>query len=395
MRYPKIPPHRKKKLKKLARMMNRQNIEGIPITSSLLRCFDIALSDEEVDFLLSMGTAPSNADKLRSLSGKSEGEYKSFLENILRKGFIWIRRDDAGNETFNLAPVMVGWIEIYLSDGKETPESIAFSRSLENYFQSFRRFNIFPLRNLFNLAHRFISKPLRTVATIDSEGKSGKKSSISVNRTLQPELSSVHPTRSVSELIEKYGDHHNIALMHCLCRQWHRMIDEPCRFDIPSESCMAIGMYTRQIVDYGIGRYITKEEALNILRESQKKGAMHIVFYDREDITLPEIGICSCCWDCCGIIGNYNRGIIPLHLRSHYLAHIPDDSLCTGCGRCEKFCPTAAAKVIEKKAQIDTGKCIGCGQCAFQCPENVIELRSEERDVLLPLQKKGEARIQG
>ncbi|MBW2432129.1 MAG: 4Fe-4S binding protein, partial [Deltaproteobacteria bacterium] len=53
-----------------------------------------------------------------------------------------------------------------------------------------------------------------------------------------------------------------------------------------------------------------------------------------------------------------------------------------------------AITVNNGKSQIDVDKCIGCGQCEFQCPNNVITLIAQEREVMLPLQKRSEARIQ-
>jgi ferredoxin len=38
-------------------------------------------------------------------------------------------------------------------------------------------------------------------------------------------------------------------------------------------------------------------------------------------------------------------------------------------------------------------KCIGCGQCELQCPEGVIALEYKEREVVLSLLKKSEARL--
>lgn len=47
-----------KKLRQLAVLMNTRHQNPFPLTGELLGCFDIALTEEEVDFLLAMGTEP-------------------------------------------------------------------------------------------------------------------------------------------------------------------------------------------------------------------------------------------------------------------------------------------------------------------------------------------------
>ena len=52
-----------------------------------------------------------------------------------------------------------------------------------------------------------------------------------------------------------------------------------------------------------------------------------------------------------------------------------DQSKCTSCGNCAKFCPTGAIKVAEgEKAVIDTDSCIGCGACVNVCNDDAVKL---------------------
>ena len=130
-----------------------------------------------------------------------------------------------------------------------------------------------------------------------------------------------------------------------------------------------------------------------MVRELQAKGAVHQVFHKDEDVNNPELAICNCCWDCCGVFGSYNRGILPLNLHSYYEAQLRDPSLCIGCATCVDFCPVHAIAMVEDKCKIDPATCIGCGQCEIHCPEEAISLNENERRVFLPLKKKSEARI--
>ena len=156
---------------------------------------------------------------------------------------------------------------------------------------------------------------------------------------------------------------------------------------------MIFGILGTAWESYGYGRKISKEEAVDILKEVRERGAVHSVVHERDDYRLPVAAICNCCWDCCGILRPYNMGAVPLMYNAAYLAKIKDDADCKECGNCEKYCPTTAMKLEDKKVLFDNKKCIGCGQCAFQCRQNNIEMVPNERKVYLPILKKTEARV--
>jgi len=393
MRKSKISKERREKLSALARLMNKQNITSIPVTRELLDCFDVAITKKEADFLLRMGTENFTYEQISSLSDLPERSFRTFLEAILKKGLVWTRINEKEEESYTLAPILVGWFELYLSDGADTPQKREFARSIDRLFRSWGKFNVYPIRSLWNYHTKRRSRAHRRVVVPQNPSQKAKTVEIAIDRPLRNSDMEVHLTESVNELIEKYGKKNKIALVHCFCRQWRKFVGEPCRFGQPYESCIVLGDFTSYVVKYGIARYVSKEEALRIIQEVQDKGAVHQVFHEREDIKQPEIAICNCCWDCCGILGSYNRGLLPMRVKSYYLAQIIDDSLCTGCGTCAKYCPTRAVYVINKKSQIDVGKCIGCGQCELQCPEGVIALEYKEREVVLPLLRKSEARL--
>ena len=54
-----------------------------------------------------------------------------------------------------------------------------------------------------------------------------------------------------------------------------------------------------------------------------------------------------------------------------------DEALCNGDRICENVCPTAAIRVIEKKARVDGDRCVACLKCVDACPENAVTLELE------------------
>ena len=388
-----ILKEREKRLKELAKLMNTRHQNPYPIAEPLLSCLDHVLDNEELDFLIEMGTDPYTYETALSRSSLPEEPFKGLFEGILRKGYAWPHDTQDGKQWFKLPGFMLGAFEVYLADGVETPEKKEFARRLDTLLQSFAKLNTFPTRNFFNSQIRS-SRPQQSIVIPGSLPKgAGKGHTITVGKTIDAAPTKVYPTKTVEALIEKNGDDQNIAVIHCFCRQYHKMMDEACRFEHPPQSCIAIGSLARFSVQYGTGRYLRKAEALELLHELQSKGAVHQVFHQDEDINNPEIAICNCCWDCCGVLGSYNRGIIPLNLHAFFEAQLSDESLCNGCAICIDFCPVQAISLDDDLSRIDREKCIGCGQCEIQCSQEAIRMVENERTVFLPLVKKSEARI--
>ncbi|MBN0989720.1 RnfABCDGE type electron transport complex subunit B [Amphritea pacifica] len=57
-----------------------------------------------------------------------------------------------------------------------------------------------------------------------------------------------------------------------------------------------------------------------------------------------------------------------------------EESLCTGCCRCFRVCPTDAIIGANKQLHyVFKEACTGCGKCVTACPENCIALHQEEQ----------------
>lgn len=48
------------------------------------------------------------------------------------------------------------------------------------------------------------------------------------------------------------------------------------------------------------------------------------------------------------------------------------ESLCTGCGLCEKVCPAKAVLLQDKTAAVAKDRCLSCGHCAAVCPAGAV-----------------------
>ncbi|MGI6283368.1 DUF362 domain-containing protein [Caproicibacterium lactatifermentans] len=60
-----------------------------------------------------------------------------------------------------------------------------------------------------------------------------------------------------------------------------------------------------------------------------------------------------------------------------------DQSLCVGCGSCQRNCAHSAITIADRKASIDHSKCVGCGRCIGACPRDAVLPASDESNDIL------------
>ncbi len=140
--------------------------------------------------------------------------------------------------------------------------------------------------------------------------------------------------------------------------------------------------HARRHVDMGIGRYLTKEEAFELLDKVQQAG----LILQPENSQRPD-AICCCCGDCCVIfkmLSNHPRPV-DMYVTNFYAQVNPD--LCTGCGVCVEKCQLNALATVDGVAEVNLERCIGCGNCVVLCPDKAITLLKKEPEKV-PLKDK-------
>lgn len=170
-----------------------------------------------------------------------------------------------------------------------------------------------------------------------------------------------------------------IAVANCVCRQSKDIQGQPCTYSDIRETCLQIGTdHARQYVEMGIARYITREEAFDILDRAREAG-----FILQPENSLRPENICCCCGDCCGLLSAVVKSPRPADLyASNYYAEA-DPSVCKGCGTCVKRCQMQARTIVDNVAVVNLDRCIGCGNCVVTCETGASRLHKKE-DVLLP-----------
>jgi Fe-S-cluster-containing hydrogenase component 2 len=162
-----------------------------------------------------------------------------------------------------------------------------------------------------------------------------------------------------------------IAVANCICRQSKDLLGEVCDMTHLRETCLMIGPdRAKQYVDMGIGRFITKEEACDILQKAQEAGLV----IQAANSQQPDVIHC-CCGDCCLFLKSLKQFPRPgeLYVTNYYVEINPE--LCLCCGGCVRACPMGAMALVNRIPAVNLDRCIGCGSCILACGADVFQLK--------------------
>jgi ferredoxin/DNA-binding MarR family transcriptional regulator len=373
----------------LADMMNEQSIHPLQTSDELFHIFDAALTPEEIEFLITMGGGNHTRDSLRKKVRLPEKDFERLLESLVYKGPIAVIRDEEGNRVYHIMTIYPGWFEFYMMRGVDDEEHREFARRIEKMYTAAYEFGN---EEVINELVRDVG-PHLTVTPAENRGVT----KVDLNVELEKE-SHVYAAPSIRELFTNLPEDEFISVGHCLCRFEKELIGDHCRVGMPMETCVSIGPAAEHLIEQGICRQITKDQALEMITDWQDRGCIHqtgrtIPLKDFKSEYPVDI-ICNCCWDCCGVIGNYNRGYLPLTVTSHYRAEIIREN-CTGCGLCVDYCPVKIISLDDDYvAAMDNSLCIGCGQCVHHCDYEAVVLHDDKRVVFLPMLGRDSAHIE-
>ncbi|NHJ47066.1 MAG: hypothetical protein FK733_04690 [Asgard group archaeon] len=372
----------KSKIVKLADMMNEASIHPLVFSDDVYYVFDAAMTPEEIDFMLEMGGENNSFEQLQKKTNLPSLDIKRILDSLVYKGQVAIIDDGQGNDVYHIMTIFPGWFELYLMRGEENEETKLFAERVEGLFESAYRLGN---PEIVNQSMRDVGSHIKVLST-----NPPKTATIKVDKSLPEHVNKIFATRSINNIFEQLDDVETVAVGHCFCRYEKELVGDHCRTDLPMETCISIGPGAEHVIKQGIARKITKSEAVAMIKDFQDKGAIHqatrIIPLKDFQAKYPIDIFCNCCWDCCGILGNYNRGFLPYSLKTYHKSTIANIDNCTSCGDCEKFCPTSAIELNDNKLpEITEELCIGCGQCHHHCKFDVIELIEDERDLFLPI----------
>lgn len=281
------------------------------------------LTDEEALLALKLGVRkPKTLSEIVKISGLEEKKCEALLEEMSRKGLLEYNWENAAHEKQYVLPMYVPGCAEFFNMNAKILES---NPEMGTFFEHMSRL------------------PLEKITPFVPEGGAGiGMHVIPVEKAIEMENESVD-LEHISYWLSKYEGKY--AASPCSCRRSRLTHDEGCADD-PEGWCVAVGDMADYVVEtQKDGRYISKEEALDIFRQAEENGFVHqITNIDGKDKIFA---ICNCNVNVCYALRTSQLFNTPNMSRSAYIAKVEKQN-CVACGKCVEACPAGAVKLGQK-----------------------------------------------
>ncbi len=319
---------------------------GFPATESgvELRILKRLFTPDEAELALQVGIKLEPAPAIAARAGLSEAEAAARLRQMSRKGLIFSIEEPDRPHVYMAAQFVIGIWEYHVND--LDPD---FIRDMDEYLPALSReaFNRVP--------------QLRTIP---------------IGKSVAAAMESM-PYEQAEELVRKQT---KFLVAPCICRREHQIKGAGC--DKLMEACLVFGWGADYYARNGLGRYISLEETLEILKMAEEQGLV-LQPSNAQEI----VNICCCCGDCCQMLKNLKRLPVPADAVASPFVAALDPERCIGCGTCQERCQMDALTLHDDLAVLDSGRCIGCGLCVTTCPSGALSLQRKPADKLPPVPK--------
>ncbi len=308
-------------------------------------------------------------EEYSKLTDIPEETVKETFERLCHRGvlFWFIDYKDEKKKKYMIPPLFPGLVEYYL---------ISPNNSIDERRRFLKKFH-----NLQEMGFTLGADSDFSVFRVVPALKPGlDKRLIPVGEALETEKSQILAYQDVEQIIKAAGKYeNNIAILPCTCRTMAMMQKTAPDCDASVENCMTFGAPARFSVEEGIGRYVTEEECMEILKRAEKEGLIHCT----QNTTDKHGFICKCCTCCCGIFKTaIEDNLMGLFQKSDYVPVVEHDT-CNKCKKCIKVCSFNALMYhmgenedkSDDRVIVREDICIGCGVCASNCPTEAIYLK--------------------
>ncbi len=334
-----------------------EHLKGIvfdlPEHEELVPILKLRVTPEEAALLIKISGPPQTAEEL---SGKIQvplEELEPMLKTLAKKGCIIYTKENGeikyrGMDPFSMLIRFTGWVE----DKGDWYEKIA--PKLNKYYIDAWGAEVTSTP----------TQPMRAVV---------------VNETVD-DPRQIAPYEHIVKHLDQFTD---FAVSPCSCRMRHNVDPDmhDCKQEV--ETCLHWGDLGKFVIETGMGRSITKEETLEILKNAADAGLVHAFYNNIADNDT----ICNCCSDCCIYLEKIKQAPGIMNPRgqnpSNYIRVWADEEKCIKCGLCAKRCPVDAIEFNkeEKLISFTPKRCLGCGVCVHKCPTSAIVMIRRDKDL--------------
>jgi len=334
---------------------------GLPDSEELLPTVKARYTEEEAALLTGMPFSLTDVRELAAQKDMDPTELSRRLDALAKKGLVF--RIKKREELFyGLNDTFLVFLRSSFWPGWMDEDSRSVASMVNMYFHT----------GLFDPYEGIRTRGLRAIPV---------ETSLDVEA-----VKTILPYEDVAKVLEEQSE---FCVAVCPCR--HRKNLDPaspdCKYS--TENCLHFGPLARYMVENGLGRSITIQEARDILKQSAEEGLVHGVSNWLKGVDT----ICNCCKCCCMWFESFH---VLRHDKSmdasNFIVSVKAET-CKACGLCVKRCPMEAlslhkspqAKNKKGKASVlQADRCIGCGVCAYKCPTRSLTLVHRDVDTSPP-----------
>lgn len=326
----------------MSKNIYEQMTDKIMLTGSKIvpELFKMIVDESESELMMAM---PGTPDQLAEKTGRLADQVEKDCKLLYHKGVVF-KSFKGGTLGYKMCRDMIQFHDA----------TILWTEAPRAYLDLWQRFMEEEWPDFARLAEQFFPKPFTRIIPVEQSIDSGKQKVLDID--------------SANQIIQNAE---TIAVTKCTCR----VTAHKC--DMPLEVCLQVGNAAKYSIDRGTGRELTKEEALNILKDTEEKGLVHVT------MNKAHAGhfICNCCSCCCQALPLVISDGLKILDPSRYQAQI-DAALCSGCETCLDRCFFNAIEPVSKDSESENvmrviaEKCMGCGLCQITCLEDAISLEA-------------------
>ncbi len=317
---------------------------GLPQSKIVPRLFEMLADETDSKLLLTM---PGQTSDLASRMGLETGEVQKRVDEQFHRGLVFpsLKTEPP---TYRMCRDMVQFHDA----------TILWEEAPREFLDLWQEFMETEWPEVAKTISKMMPKPFTRVIPVD----------ISVEAK-----QAVLDFESVREVVTNAK---RLAVTKCTCRLTAHKCDRPL------EACIQVNNAAAYAVSRGTGREIDTQEALDILKNAEEEGLIHVTM-NRHQV---DHFICNCCPCCCQTMPILIKGGVRVIDPSRFSADI-DSELCTGCGTCHERCYFGAISWEDGEGSvslIDAEKCMGCGLCEVTCPDDAIDLIEKREESFVP-----------
>lgn len=310
---------------------------GFPATETgvELRILKRLFTVDEAEIAAGLGMMPEPAETIAARIGREVDTLAPVLHDMSHKGLIF-RNSKNGQHSYMAAQFVIGIWEYHVNDLDED-----LIRDVNEYIPYLMKKGWTDIK----------TKQLRVIP---------------VSQSVNAEMT-VTPYEAAEEIIRQQS---KIVVTPCICRREHDMVGKGC--DKPLDVCLSFGSGAYYYEQNGLGREISQEEALGLLKTGEEAGLVL-----QPSNSQKPINICMCCGCCCQVLKNMRTLDKPaLAVHANYYAEVIAED-CTACETCVERCQMDAI-TVDDVAVVNPDRCIGCGLCITDCPTDAMVLKQKD-----------------